>query len=134
MPKVKFDLASIAAQERELRDKLRELKKQQRALARAEQDARLRRVAELADQFGITHLSDTLLAAEFKRLAAAHPPATEPADTTGTVAGDREEARTPASEPAAAGASPGSEAETAQSSSESGGESDSKKRRFGWGS
>lgn len=68
-----IDLKTLAARERELRDQLRGLKKQARSIERAERNARLQRIAELADKFKIAHIQDTVLAAEFKRIAAEHP-------------------------------------------------------------
>jgi hypothetical protein len=73
MPRIKTDIAALAAQERELKERLRALKKQQRAIERAERDARVQHVGELAAAHGITHIPDAILAAAFKRLADEHP-------------------------------------------------------------
>lgn len=87
MARVKVDLKTLAMRERELRDQLRALKKQARAVERAERQARTERVAALAEKFGILHISDTVLASAFKKLAAENPPSTESAKDADTVAG-----------------------------------------------
>lgn len=119
MARVKVDLKTLAARERNLRDQLRALKKQGRAIERAERQARTERVAALAEKFGILHIPDTILAASFKKLAAENPPPTESAKNADTVEGaeEEEEARTQPTGHSDATTSLAHVAETAQAAS-----------------
>lgn len=107
MARVKMDLKRLSEKESELRKQLAQLKKQQRLAERREHGAHLQRVAELAEKFGILNLPDTVLAAEFKRIAAEHHDAggtekTAEVDTTETTdtphSGVTEHAETAAAE------------------------------------
>ncbi len=72
MARVKMDLKRLSEKESELREQLAQLKKQQRLAERRERETHLQRVAELAEKFGILNFPDTVLATEFKRIAAEH--------------------------------------------------------------
>jgi len=118
----RHDTKSLLNRERELREELKHVRQQRRAAEDAARQARLARVGALAEKFGIAHVPDTVLAAEFKRIAAEHPvaaamesPADDAADTT--EAGG--EAQTPTGD-ATAPAAPVAEhaAETAEAGAE----------------
>lgn len=107
MARIKMDLKRLSEKESELREQLAQLKKQQRLAERRERETHLQRVAELAEKFGILNFPDTVLAAEFKRIAAAHHDAggaekTAEVDTTATTdtphSGDTEHAEAAAAE------------------------------------
>lgn len=89
----RHDPKSLDERETELRAELKRLRLQRRAAAEAARQARLVRVSELVEKFRLDQLSDTVLASEFKALAAKHLDAPESADT-----GDGE-ARTQPAEP-----------------------------------
>jgi hypothetical protein len=125
----RHDTKTLLNRERELREELKRIRQQRRAAEGAARQARLARVGALAEKFGIAHVPDTVLAAEFKRIAAAHPApaATEsPADDAiNTAEASGGEAQTPAGD-AAAPAAP--EAEHAVETAEAGTE----RKRWPW--
>lgn len=128
MARVKHNTQSLLTRERELRDELRRVRQQRRAAEEAAHQERLARVGALAEKFGIAHVPDTVLAAEFKRIAAEHPApaATEsPADDTTDTAEAGEVAQTPSGD-ATAPAAPG--AEHAAETAEAGGD----RKRWPW--
>ena len=128
MARLKIDPKTLAARERELRDELKRVRQQRRQAEDATRQARLARVGELADQFKITRIQDTVLAAEFKRIAAEHPvpAATEsPANSADDTAEAGDVTQTPTN--AAAHASP----ESAEGAVETAGGGGAHKR-WGW--
>lgn len=125
MARLKVDLKTLASRERELRQQLKQVRVQARVIERAERQARTERVAVLAEKFGILHITDTVLAATFKKLAAENPPSTESAKDTDTVEDAAEETRTRPPETA-----PGPADETAQA----GGASSESRKRWPFGS
>ncbi len=128
MARMKRNPKSLLDRERELREELKRVRQQRRAAEDAARQARLAHVGELADKFNITHVPDTVLAVEFKRIAAEHPaPAATESPATGAddTAEAGEVAQTPASV-ATAQASP--VAEDAAETAEAGGD----RKRWGW--
>lgn len=128
MARLKVDLKTLAARERELRDELKHVRQQRRAAEDAARQTRLARVGELADKFNITHIPDTVLTSEFKRIAAEHPvpAATEsPTNSADDTAESGDVAQTPASGTAA---QTEPETERATETADSGG---GRKRWFG---
>lgn len=127
MSRMKRNTKSLLDREHVLRDELKRVRQQLRAAEDAARQAWRARVGELAEKFGIAHVSDTVLAAEFKRIAAEHPApaATEShADDADDTAETGEVAQTPAG--GAAQAEP--ETERAAESAEAGGET----KRWKW--
>ncbi len=128
MPRVKRNAQSLLDRERELREQLKHIRQQRRAAEEAAHQARLARVGVLAEKFGIAHVPDTVLAAEFKRIAAEHPApaATEsPADDATDTVDAGEVTQTPSGD-ATAPAAPG--AEHAAETAEAGGD----RKRWPW--
>ncbi len=128
MPRVKRNTQSLLDRERGLREQLKHVRQQRRAAEEAAHQARLARVGALAEKFGIAHVPDTVLASEFKRIAAEHPApaATESlADDATDTAEAGEGAQTPSCD-AAAPAAP--EAEHAMETAGAGGE----RKRWPW--
>lgn len=117
----KSDPEYLSERERELRAELKRIRQQRREAQEAERQARLGRVANLAEKFGLDKVGDTVLTVEFKRIAGEHPFAPESADGADT---GKNETRTQPTEPSADDEA--AEAETAQAG-------DSKRRWFGSG-
>lgn len=88
----KHDPKSLDEREAELRAELKRVRQQRRAAAEAERQARMTRIVELAERFRLDQLSDTVLAAEFKRISEHH--AAPESDDTGD-----DETRTQPAEP-----------------------------------
>lgn len=124
MARSKRNTKSLLDREHELREELKRVRQQRRAAEEAARQTRLARMGELAEKFGISHVPDTVLAAEFKRIAAQHPApasAESPTDDANDTAEAGEVAQTPIGD-ATAPAAPAAE------TVEAGGD----RKRWGW--
>lgn len=127
MARAKADLAYHIKVETEAKAEYLQAKARRREAEEAARRARLASVGELAEKFGIAHIPATVLAGEFKRIAAEHP-SLDATESSADDANDTAEAVEVAQTPAGGAAQAESETERAPETAEAGGET----KRWKW--
>lgn len=97
----KIDIEALAAREKKLSEKLKQIRAKRRAISRIQYEQRMKRIVELAEKVGLDRVSDAALESEFRRITAEQsaPPEVQASLNTGVTVEAKQEPAGDSGEP-----------------------------------
>jgi hypothetical protein len=66
----KIDMEVLAAREKKLSERLKQIRAKRRAMSRVQYEERIKRIVKLVEEVGLDRVSDAALESEFRRIVA----------------------------------------------------------------